>query len=56
MMMLVIVKPAINDHTVEETRSFFLFIKARARMMRTKVNLTPILALSMRGHLAGSWE
>ena len=54
MMMLPIVRAAIRDQTLEEIVSFLRFVRARAKMMRTKSSLMLIFALSGNGHFMGS--
>ena len=54
MMMLPIVRAAIRDQTLEEIVSFLRFVRARAKMMRTKSSLMLIFALSGNGQFMGS--
>ena len=53
-MMFPIVRAPIKDQTLEEIVSFLRLVKARAKMMRTKVSFIPIFALSGSGHYMGS--
>jgi hypothetical protein len=53
-MMLPIVRAAIQAQTLEEIDSFFLLANARAKMIRTKMSFIPIFALSGSGHFMGS--
>ncbi len=55
-MMLPMVRAAIKAQTLEEIDSFFLLANARAKMIKTKVSLIPIFALSGNGHFMGSEE
>jgi len=55
-MMLPMVRAAIQAQTLEEIDSFFLLANARAKMIKTKVSFIPIFALSGNGHFMGSEE
>ena len=52
--MFPIVRAPIKDQTLEEMVSFLRLVKARAKMIKTKMSLMPILALSGNGHFMGS--